>query len=97
MSGPTAPPVITMLIACSIVRSVSITRSMGRICRNADVGLMAFGTSTAASGLPVRSVAHGAGQKANALLAGDREVHQHHALARSFFAIIVSSSCRTDV
>ena len=33
VSGPTAPPVISMLIACSIVRSVSVTRSIGRICK----------------------------------------------------------------
>src|ERR1039458_4361361 len=55
LSGPTAPPVMIMLMACSIVRFVYVTRDIGIICKKAEVGLIALGSRTAASSSPVVS------------------------------------------
>jgi hypothetical protein len=73
-----------MLIACSMFRSVSVTFSMGRICRKAEVGLMALGSSTAGQQFAGHRVGHGARQEADGFLAGDGKVHEHHALAGFF-------------
>ena len=83
-SGPTAPPVMIMLIACSMFRSVSVTRSMGRICRKAEVGLMALGSSTAASSSPVVESVMVRVRNPMVFWPGDGKIDQHHALAGLF-------------
>ena len=95
--GPTAPPVMIMLIACSIVRSVSVTRSMGIICKKAEVGLMAQGTSTAASNSPLAS---------SVMVRVKKPMHLWPLMGKStsttrwldsFLAVMLSMSWRTEV
>jgi hypothetical protein len=80
-----------------MVRSVSVTRSSGSTCKNAEVGLMAFGTSTAPSASPV--VASFIVRVKNPMLfcpTIGKSISTTRWLV-SFLAIMVSNNWRTEV
>ncbi len=82
VSGETAPPVISMLIACSIVRSVSVTRSMRQNLQQRRSRIDGIRQQHRRQQLARRLVGQRPRQEANALLPHNREIHQHHPLAR---------------
>ncbi len=88
---------MSMLIACSMVKLVSVTRSKGMICSRPDMGLMALGSSTAASNWPVDESMSVRVRNPRALWPGMGNSTSTTRCTDSSLFIMVSMSLRTEL